>query len=120
VKVGTIFENSPIALSKWIFALWILIKRRRVSSYALARAVGVTQKTAWLMLYRIRMAMRAPSFKQFNAASGVDTSILRALRSEQQLMIDGSKHLAYAHLRKHSEVNEHHHGHARSAAKDRS
>src|SRR6185295_14426938 len=53
VKVGTIFEDSPIALSKWLPALWLIANcKNGVSSYELARALGVTQKSAWFMLHR--------------------------------------------------------------------
>jgi transposase-like protein len=59
VKVGTIFEDSPIGLDKWLPAMWMLAgDRNGVSSHELGRAIGVTQKTAWFMLHRIRLAMR--------------------------------------------------------------
>jgi transposase-like protein len=59
VKVGTIFEDSPIALKDWLMAMWMIANcRNGVSSYEIARAVGVTQKSAWLMLHRIRLAMK--------------------------------------------------------------
>jgi transposase-like protein len=59
VKVGTIFEDSPIGFDKWLPAMWMLAgDRNGISSHELARAVGVTQKTAWFMLHRIRLAMR--------------------------------------------------------------
>jgi transposase-like protein len=58
-KVGTIFEDSPIPLEKWIVAVWMLTNcRNGVSSYEIARTIGVTQKTAWFMLHRIRLGMR--------------------------------------------------------------
>jgi len=63
-KVGTIFEDSPIAIDKWLVAVWMLSNcRNGVSSYELARTIGVTQKSAWFMLHRIRVAMKAGSFK---------------------------------------------------------
>jgi len=63
VRVGTIFEDSPIALSKWFVAIWMIANcKNGVSSYELHRAVGVTQKTAWFMLHRLRAAMKARSF----------------------------------------------------------
>jgi transposase-like protein len=63
VKVGTIFEDSPISLSKWFTAMWMLTNcKNGVSSYEIHRAIGVTQKTAWFMLHRIRAAMKARSF----------------------------------------------------------
>ncbi len=58
-KVGTIFEDSPIGLDKWLPAMWLASNcKNGVSSYELHRALGVTQKTAWFMLPRIRLAMQ--------------------------------------------------------------
>jgi transposase-like protein len=58
VKVGTIYEDSPIKLDKWLMATWLLANcKNGVSSYEIARAIGVTQKSAWFMLHRIRLAM---------------------------------------------------------------
>jgi transposase-like protein len=57
-KTGTIFEDSPISFSKWLPAIWLLTATRNgTSSSELARAIGVTQKTAWFMLHRIREAV---------------------------------------------------------------
>ena len=59
VKVGTIFEDSPIALDKWLMAMWMVANcRNGVSSHEIARAITVTQKSAWFMLHRIRLAMK--------------------------------------------------------------
>jgi transposase-like protein len=58
VKVGTIFHDSPLGLDKWMVAMWMLANcRNGVSSYEIARTVGITQKSAWHMLHRIRKAM---------------------------------------------------------------
>jgi transposase-like protein len=58
LKVGTVFEDSPIGLDKWLPASWMLSNcKNGISSYELARDLGVTQKTAWFMLHRIRVAM---------------------------------------------------------------
>ncbi len=60
-KVGTIMEDSPIGLDKWLPAMWLLANcKNGISSYELARALRVTQKTAWFMLQRIRLAMQEP------------------------------------------------------------
>ena len=65
IKVGTIFEDSPIKLSKWLPAVWLLVNcKNGISSYELGRDLGVTQKTAWFMLHRIREAMRSGSFEK--------------------------------------------------------
>lgn len=59
VKVGTIFEDSPISLTKWLPALWLLTNSKNgVSSHELARSLGVTQKTAWFMLHRLRLVLK--------------------------------------------------------------
>lgn len=59
LKVGTIFEDSPLPLEKWLPAVWMLTNcKNGVSSWELHRAIGVTQKTAWFMLHRIRLAMQ--------------------------------------------------------------
>ena len=61
VKVNTIFEDSPIPLQKWLPALWLLIScKNGVSSWEIHRALGVSPKTAWFMLHRLRLAMKAP------------------------------------------------------------
>lgn len=59
LKTGTLFEDSPIGLDKWLPAVWMIANSKNgVSSHELARSLGVTQKTAWFMLHRIRMAMQ--------------------------------------------------------------
>jgi transposase-like protein len=59
LKVGTIFEDSAISLEKWLPAAWLIANcKNGISSYELARAIGVTQKSAWHMLHRLRAAMK--------------------------------------------------------------
>jgi transposase-like protein len=59
VKVGTVMEDSPIPLNKWLLAMWMLANcKNGASSYEIHRAIGVSQKSAWFMLQRIRLAMR--------------------------------------------------------------
>ncbi|MGH8012809.1 MAG: IS1595 family transposase [Candidatus Binataceae bacterium] len=63
IKVGTIFEDSPIGLDKWLPVVWLLTNcKNGVSSYEIARDLGVTQKTAWFMLQRVKLAMQRGSF----------------------------------------------------------
>jgi transposase-like protein len=63
IKVGTIYEDSPISLDKWLTATWMLTNcKNGVSSYEIARDVKVTQKSAWFMLQRIRLAMQDDFF----------------------------------------------------------
>jgi transposase-like protein len=65
LKVGTIFEDSPIGWDKWLPAMWMIGgDRNGISSHELGRAVGVTQKTAWFMLHRIRLAMKNKSIEK--------------------------------------------------------
>jgi transposase-like protein len=55
LKTGTIFEESPIGLDKWLTALWLLVNSKNgISSHEVARSIGVTQKSAWFMLHRLR------------------------------------------------------------------
>ena len=63
VKVESIFEDSPISLQKWLPALWMLVCcKNGVSSYEIHRALGVSQKTAWFMLHRLRLALKTQAF----------------------------------------------------------
>jgi transposase-like protein len=71
LKVGTVFEDSPIPLQKWLPALWLLVAcKNGVSSYEIHRALGVTQKTAWFMLHRIRLAMKTDAFGNLHKLGG--------------------------------------------------
>lgn len=71
VKLGTIFEDSPIGLDKWLCALWMIANcKNGVSSYEIHRAVGVTQKSAWFMLHRIRLAMQSGSLMKLGGGGG--------------------------------------------------
>jgi len=71
VKVGTIFEDSPISLSKWFPAVWLICGAKNgISSCELARAIGVTQKSAWFMNHRIRLAMTQGSFEKMGTEGG--------------------------------------------------
>jgi transposase-like protein len=64
VKVGTIFEDSPLGLDKWLTAIWMVTNcKNGISSYEVGRALDVTQKTAWFMLHRIRLAMQTGTFE---------------------------------------------------------
>jgi transposase-like protein len=74
VKVGTIFEDSPLGLDKWMIALWMLANcKNGVSSYELGKTLGITQNSAWFMLHRIREAMKNKSmFKLGGSGSEVE------------------------------------------------
>jgi transposase-like protein len=65
VKLGTIFEDSPIGLDKWLIALWMLVNcKNGVSSYELSRDLGITQKSAWFVLQRLRLALQDGSIEK--------------------------------------------------------
>lgn len=71
LKVGTIFEDSPIPLEKWLPAVWLLVScKNGISSYEIHRALGITQKSAWFMLHRIRLAIQSNSFVKLGGNSG--------------------------------------------------
>jgi transposase-like protein len=77
LKTGTIFEDSPIALEKWLPTAWLLINcKNGVSSYEVHRDLGVTQKTAWFMLHRIRLAMQSGTFAKLSGEIEVDESFI--------------------------------------------
>src|SRR6266542_550112 len=77
VKVGTVFEDSPLGLDKWLPALWLLANAKNgVSSYELARSLGITQKTAWFMLGRIRLAMESKSFEKLEGEVEIDETFI--------------------------------------------
>jgi transposase-like protein len=71
VKVGTIFEDSPISLQKWLPAMWLLCNcKNGISSWEIHRALGVTQKTAWFMLQRIRLALQRDNTAKLGGSGG--------------------------------------------------
>lgn len=77
VKVGTIFEDSPIALNKWLATIWMIANAKNgISSYEVHRSIGVTQKTAWFMLHRIRLAMQTESFDKMSGEIEVDETFI--------------------------------------------
>jgi transposase-like protein len=77
VKVGTIFEDSPLGLDKWLPAIWLAANSKNgISSHELGRALGITQKSAWFMLHRIRLAMRSGSFSMLAGEVEVDETFI--------------------------------------------
>jgi ISXO2 transposase-like protein/transposase-like zinc ribbon protein len=78
-KVGTIFEDSPIGLDKWLPAMWLAANcKNGISSYELHRGIGVTQKTAWFMLQRIRLAMHNGSVEKMSGTCEADETYIGA------------------------------------------
>lgn len=77
VKVGTIFEDSALGLDKWFVAVWSIANcKNGISSHELARALGITQKSAWFMLHRIREAMQSDSFQKMQGEVEVDETFI--------------------------------------------
>ncbi len=78
-KVRTIFEDSPLGLEKWLTAVWLIVNAKNgISSYELHRSIGVTQKSAWFMLQRIRLAMQEGSFEKFSGRVEADETYIGA------------------------------------------
>lgn len=76
-KVGTIFEDSPLGLDKWFVAVWAIANcKNGISSHELGRAIGVTQRTAWFMLHRIRKAMELADGEKFDGPVEADTTYI--------------------------------------------
>ena len=77
VKVGTIFEDSAIPLDKWLVAIWkIANSKNGVSSHELGRSLGLTQKSAWFVNHRIRLAMQTGTFNKLDGEIEVDESYI--------------------------------------------
>ena len=77
VKLGTVFEDSPLGLDKWLPAVWLIANSKNgISSHELGRALGVTQKSAWFMLHRIRLAMPTGSFEKLDGEVEIDESYI--------------------------------------------
>ena len=96
IKVGTIFEDSPIGLDKWLAAMWLIANAKNgVSSYEIHRALGVTQKTAWFMLHRIRLAMEDGSVEKLRGRVEADETYIGGkvhnMHRHKKLRVMGSK-----------------------------
>ena len=77
LKTGTIFEGSPIGLDKWLAAMWLIVNcKNGVSSYEVHRAIGVTQKSAWFMLQRLRLALQGDNGGQLSGHIEVDETFI--------------------------------------------
>lgn len=76
-KVGTVMEDSPIALDKWLCGFWLIANAKNgISSYELHRSIGVTQKTAWFMLHRIRLSMQDDSVEKLKGNVEADETFI--------------------------------------------
>ncbi len=77
IKTGSVMEDSPIGLDKWLPAIWMIVNAKNgVSSYEISRALGVTQKSAWFLLHRIRLAMQARTFEKLSGHVEVDETFI--------------------------------------------
>lgn len=77
IKVGTIFEDSAISLDKWLLAMWMLANcKNGVSSYEVSRATGISQKSTWFMLQRIRLALQGQSGGKLGGEVEVDETFI--------------------------------------------
>lgn len=90
IKTGTIFEDSALKLDKWLTAIWLIANAKNgISSYELHRSIGITQKSAWFVLHRIRMAMEQGSFGKLSGTVEAD-----------ETFIGGDAHKMHAKARK--------------------
>lgn len=99
-KVGTIFEDSPLGLDKWFVAVWCIANcKNGISSHELGRALGVTQKTAWFMLHRIRKAMEllppADDTDKFDGPTEADATYVGGLAANMHKHVREKKITAH-------------------------
>jgi transposase-like protein len=80
IKVGSLMEDSPITLDKWLAAIWLIANAKNgISSYEIHRGLGITQKSAWFLLHRIRSAMENGTFKKLSGTVEVDETAIGGL-----------------------------------------
>src|ERR1700684_691608 len=90
LKTGTIMEDSPVGLDKWMLAMWQIVNcKNGISSYEIHRAIGVTQKSAWFLDHRIRLALHNGSF---------DNLLSREVEADETF-IGGKARNMHAHIR---------------------
>src|SRR6202049_3380969 len=97
VKVGTIFEDSPLSLTKWLPAVWLISNcKNGISSCEVARDLPVCQKTAWFMLHRIRFAMQRGTFEKMGGSGPVEADetmiggLARFMHKDKKAKITGT------------------------------
>lgn len=77
VKIGTVMEDSPLGLDKWLTGTWLIVNAKNgISSYEIHRAIGITQKSAWFLLHRIRLAMQSGTFGKLSGEAEVDETFI--------------------------------------------
>src|ERR1700722_7951920 len=96
LKVGTIFEDSPIGLDKWLSAMWLIVNcKNGISSCEVARDLGITQKSAWFMDHRIRFALKDGGFGPLSGEVEADETFIGGLarnmhRAKREARITGT------------------------------
>jgi transposase-like protein len=101
LKVNTIFEDSPITLDKWMTAFWMLVNcKNGISSMEIHRTLGITQKSAWFMLQRLRTALHNRTFGSTSKLGGPDSEIetdetfigglSKNMHKDRRLKVEGS------------------------------
>jgi len=84
IKAGTVMEDRPIGLDKWLCAIWLITNAKNgISSYEIHRAIGVTQKTAWFLLHRIRLAMQSGTLEKMSGIVEADETFLAGLEKNK-------------------------------------
>lgn len=77
LKIGTIFEDSPLGMDKWMAGIWLLANcKNGISSYEVGKDLGVTQRTGWFMMHRIRKAMQSGSIMKASGEVEVDETFI--------------------------------------------
>jgi len=77
VKVASIFEDSPLGMDKWMLAVWLIVTcKNGISSYEVANHLGITQKSAWHLIHRVRRAMQSGSFSKLSGEVEVDETFI--------------------------------------------
>ena len=117
VKIGTIMEDSPIGLDKWLSTIWLIVNAKNgISSYEVSRAIGITQKSAWFLLHRIRKAMQTGSFTKLAGHVEVDETYIgglarnmhRSVRNRKNISTGGAGKVAVMGLlERHGEFRAH-------------
>ncbi|HLA12502.1 MAG TPA: IS1595 family transposase [Pyrinomonadaceae bacterium] len=107
-------EDSPIGLDKWLAAIWLIANAKNgISSYEISRSLGITQKSAWFLLHRIRLAMQTGTFKKLSGTIEADETVIGGLsrnmhKSARARKVTGtggaSKMLVMGMLERHGEV----------------
>jgi len=114
-KSGTIMEDSPIGLDKWLPAIWMICGcKNGISSYEIARDLGVSQKTAWFILHRVRLAMRSGTLEKLSGEIEADETFVggkvrnmhkaRRIRAQQHGRNTGGKTVVLGLLERDGQV----------------